>query len=91
MSVTAATTLDFDVTGFKGLRVPSNNDPGDLVLLVPDAAMTANVGITTVRVKDANTVTIRVVNPTAGAIDPAAVNVTFLIFHLSDFTGLHSG
>src|SRR5947209_522984 len=72
-SVTGATALDFDVTGFKGLRVPSASDPGDVAVVTQGAAMTANVGITNVRVKDQATITIRVVNPTAGAIDPAAV------------------
>ncbi len=89
-SVTNATMLDFDVTGFKGLRVPSTSDPGDVAIVTMGAAMTANVGITNVRVKDQATITIRVANPSAAPIDPASLTMTFLIFHLGDYSGVGS-
>lgn len=72
-SVTNATCLDFAQT------VTGVLSTDHVIGVNPAAAMTAGVGITTVRVSGANTVTLRVCNVTAAPVDPASVNVDYVI------------
>lgn len=67
-SIPAATTAD-NTVAFTGAVV------GDVVVVSPQANMTANCGIVGARVSAADQLTIRMINPTAGAVDPAVVTL----------------
>lgn len=72
-SVNAATCAEQDVT-VPGVAV------GDIVLAVEaDAAFSVAIGIAGWRTKAANLVAVRFINPSAGALDASAVNLTFLV------------
>lgn len=64
-SVGAASVLEVTVT-ITGVAV------GDIVALIPPAALEANLLVGAAVVTAADTVKFRIANPTAGAIDPAS-------------------
>lgn len=65
------TDVDFTVTGLTT----------DMTVMVnPTSAMPTNLGLAGARVKSANTLTLRFVNPTAGTITGAAVTFKIVAF-----------
>ena len=57
---------------------------GDIVIVAgPDAGLSVAVAITAAYVSAADTVKFRVVNPTAGALDPASASFRYLWFDLT--------
>lgn len=79
-SVAAATTAEqtFTVQGTL---------PGDFVLVSPASTLNAGLGIVNARVAAVNTVTLRIINATAGALDPASAVVSLLVFRPESFAG----
>lgn len=73
-SVAAATAPDTAVT-VPGSRV------GDQIQIQPLGTWPANLGLPQGRCLVAGTVQVRVVNPTAGAIDPASQTLRFCLTH----------
>lgn len=72
-SVAANVVAEQDIT-VTGVAV------GDIVLAVhPNAALSVALGIAGARVKSANTIAVKLVNPTAGALDPDALSVSFFV------------
>lgn len=76
-------TLDFasiaaDAEAELTVTVP-DAQVGDPVMVAPPAALEANLIVAAAFVSAADTVTIRLYNPTVGAIDPAAADWTVAI------------
>jgi hypothetical protein len=65
-SVSTVTTAEQDVT------VPGVRATDVLLYVQPPAALNAGLGVVGGRVKQANTVTIRIMNTTAGSLDAAS-------------------
>lgn len=79
-SVAAATTAEqtFTVNGTL---------PGDFVLVSPASTLNAGLAIAGARVATANTIILRIINATAGALDPASAVVSLLVFRPESFAG----
>lgn len=75
-SVGAATTSEQDVT-VAGVRATDK-----LVQIEPPATLNAGLGVVGGRVKAANTITVRIMNATAGALDAASATWGFVIGRL---------
>jgi hypothetical protein len=76
-SIAGATSAEQSVT-ITGVAV------GDLVIVMgPDAGLSVAVAITQAFVSAADTVKFRVVNPTAGALDPASATFRYLWIDLT--------
>lgn len=71
-SRTLSTTTEFDFT-VPGVRV------GDIVVSVTKPSLTAGVVVGSARVKAADTVAVTYGNCTAGGVDPASEQYTFVI------------
>ncbi|KJS23144.1 MAG: hypothetical protein VR72_02975 [Clostridiaceae bacterium BRH_c20a] len=72
-SVTAGTTVDVDIT------VTGVTTSDRIVGILPPVALEHGIIIQSARVKSANTITIRISNVTAGDIDPAAGDFSFVL------------
>lgn len=71
-SVATITTAEQDIT-VKGVKV------GDVILAFSKPTLTAGLGISNTRVKAADTISVQLVNPTAGAIDAPSETYTLVI------------
>lgn len=60
---------------------------GDIIVVIPASTLNTGLGISHARPTAADTVAIRFVNPTAGAIDPASATYTFLVFRPESIAG----
>jgi hypothetical protein len=60
---------------------------GDIVVVVPPSTLNAGLGIAGALVTAADTVSVRFVNATAGAIDPAAADYVFLVTRPESIAG----
>lgn len=83
--LTGTATLDFGsiaaVTGLELTITVAGAAAGDAVALAPPATMTAGL-VWSGRVSAANTVTVRVSNITAGALDPASATWGAAVFSI---------
>jgi hypothetical protein len=61
--------------------------PGDIVVVVPPSTLNAGLGIAGALVTAADTVSVRFVNATAGALDPAAADYVFLVTRPESIAG----
>lgn len=77
-SVAAAITAEQSVT------VPGVRTTDTILAVTPGAALTAGLAIVGARVTAANTVAVQFANVTAGAIDNAAVDLTFTVGRFSN-------
>lgn len=75
-AVAAATVAEQDIDVPDGTPALKTTD---LVFVAPTATTGNATGIAGARVKDADTIAVRFVNPTAGALTPAAQTYGFLI------------
>jgi len=68
-----STTTDNTVT------VPGVLAGDDIVQVIPPSGLNAGLGVSHARVTAADTVSLRLVNATAGAIDPASLTYRFIV------------
>jgi hypothetical protein len=79
-SVSASTTAEQSVT-VPGVLL------GDIVVVVPPSTLNAGLGIAGARATATDTVAIRFVNATAGALDPASAVFTLLVIRPESLAG----
>jgi len=79
-SVAAITTAEQSFT-VPGVLV------GDIVVVVPPSTLNAGLGIAGARATAVDTVAIRFVNATAGALDPASAVYTLLVIRPENIAG----
>lgn len=60
---------------------------GDIVVAIPASTLNAGLGVSHARATGTDTVAIRFVNATAGALDPAAADYTFLVVRPESIAG----
>ena len=81
-SIAAITSLDVDVAvkSFDGASTVPLFTTDEVVSVRLSATLLSNIAVQTMKVKDVSTITLRITNPSAAAVDPPSVAIGTIVF-----------